>query len=97
MYCKALPGVTNYQFQFLRPDEGYSRQISVPRNWVKFGEMQTFPLLPGEVYFCRVRADQAPFGDYSTDKYGTGCEMGIDPLLVPWLHRIGGRHRRTCA
>ncbi|MBK8340471.1 MAG: T9SS type A sorting domain-containing protein [Flavobacteriales bacterium] len=83
VYCKALPGVTNYQFQFLRPDEGYSRQISVPRNWVKFGEMQTFPLQPGETYFCRVRADQAPFGNYSTDKYGTGCEMGIDPSLVP--------------
>ncbi|MBK6752558.1 MAG: hypothetical protein IPG69_02995 [Flavobacteriales bacterium] len=43
VYCKAIAGVTNYPFQFLRPDEGYSRQISVPRNWVKFGEVQTFP------------------------------------------------------
>ena len=39
--------MTNYQFKFSNPDQGFHRRIVVPRNWVKFSEMVTNPLVPG--------------------------------------------------
>lgn len=72
----------NYQFEFTDPDAGYRRRISVGRPWVRFSELQTSPLTPGTVYFCRARADQGASG-FADDHFGTGCEMGLDVNNVP--------------
>lgn len=80
VYCKSIPGAAQYQFEFTDPDVGFRRRIAVPRNWVKFSEMQTVPLVPGIVYFARVRIDQGPTG-FSDDHFGSGCEMAIDPNI----------------
>lgn len=81
VYTQAIGGVLNYQFEFSDPDAGFRRRIGVPRPWVQFSEMQTSPLTPGTVYFCRVRADQGATG-YADDHFGTGCEMALDPATV---------------
>ena len=75
-------GALSYQFEFTDPDAGYRRRITVGRPWVRFSEMQTSPLAPGTVYFCRARADQGSTG-FTDDHFGTGCEMGLDPNNVP--------------
>ncbi len=82
VYATSVPGVTTYQFEFSDPDAGFRRRIAVPRNWVKFSEMVTSPLLPGVRYFTRVRVDQGASG-LTDDRFGTGCEMGLDPTAVP--------------
>ncbi len=82
VYTSPVPGALMYQFEFSQPDEGSLRRIAVPRNWVKFGEMVTSPLMPGVRYFTRVRVDQGAAGFYD-DRFGGGCEMGIDPVAVP--------------
>lgn len=82
VYCSTVAGATNYQFEFSEPDGGFLRRIGVPRNWVRFNEMVTYPLLPGVKYFCRARPDLGPTG-YFDDHFGGGCEMGINPLVVP--------------
>ena len=59
VYWQAVPGVTTYQAEFCNPDAGFRRAFGLcGRNWVKFSEMVTTPLLPGTHYFARVRADQ---------------------------------------
>ncbi|MBS1583516.1 MAG: fibronectin type III domain-containing protein [Bacteroidetes bacterium] len=78
VYCKPIPGAPLYQFEFSDPDAGFRRFIAVPRNWVKFNEMVTVPLVPGVVYFARARADQGANG-LADDHFGPGCEMAIDP------------------
>ena len=75
-------GALSYQFEFTDPDAGYRRRITVGRPWVQFSEMQTSPLTPGTVYFCRARADQGANG-FTDDHFGTGCEMGLDVNNVP--------------
>jgi hypothetical protein len=80
VYCQNI-GASNYQFSFENPDAGFYRRISVPRNWVQFSEMQSPSLVPGTVYFCRVRADQGSPG-YSDDRFGAGCDMAIDPASI---------------
>ncbi|HQW87807.1 MAG TPA: T9SS type A sorting domain-containing protein, partial [Flavobacteriales bacterium] len=82
VFTSIVPGVTTYQFEFSDPDAGFRRRIAVPRNWVKFSEMVTSPLLPGVRYFTRVRVDQGASG-FADDRFGTGCEMGLDPSAVP--------------
>jgi hypothetical protein len=82
VYATTVPGVTIYQFEFSDPDAGFRRRIAVPRNWVKFSEMVTSPLQPGVRYFTRVRVDQGAAG-LTDDRFGTGCEMGLDPTAVP--------------
>ena len=71
-----------YQFEFSDTDAGFLRRIAVPRPWVEFGEMVSSPLLPGVHYFTRVRVDQGATG-MADDRFGGGCEMGIDPVQVP--------------
>ncbi|MCB0815800.1 MAG: hypothetical protein KDB87_21865, partial [Flavobacteriales bacterium] len=85
VYCEAVPGASQYQFQFDDPDAGFNRRITLPRNWVKFGEMVTTPLVPGVHYFVRARADDPNGfpGLIEDDAWGPGCEVGIDPNLVP--------------
>lgn len=75
-------GALSYQFEFTDPDAGYRRRITVGRPWVQFSELQTSPLVPGTVYFCRARADQGATG-FTDDHFGTGCEMGLDVNNVP--------------
>jgi len=81
VYTQTVGGVLNYQFEFSDPDGGFRRRIAVPRNWVAFGEMVTSPLTPGTVYFARVRVDQGATG-FADDRFGTGCEMAIDPSSI---------------
>ncbi len=81
VYTQAVGGALNYQFEFSDPDAGFRRRIAVPRNWVAFGEMVTNPLTPGTVYFARARVDQGASG-FSDDRFGTGCEMGIDAASI---------------
>ena len=75
-------GALSYQFEFSDPDAGFRRRITLGRPWVQFSEMQTNPLVPGTVYFCRARADQGATG-FADDHFGTGCEMGLDVNNVP--------------
>ncbi len=82
VYATSVSGATNYQFEFSDPDAGFRRRIAVPRNWVRFAEMQSSPLQPGTRYFARVRVDQGASG-FADDRFGTGCEMGLDPNAVP--------------
>ncbi len=82
VYCTAVQGVLSYQFEFSDPDAGFLRRIALPRPWVKFGEMVTVPLQPGVRYFTRVRVDQGASG-FADDRFGGGCDMGIDPAQVP--------------
>lgn len=77
-----VPGALNYQFELSDPDAGARRRITTPRPWfrmVELGDHET--LVPGDIYFCRARADQgaAGFGD---DHFGTGCELGLDASLL---------------
>jgi hypothetical protein len=76
VYTTAVAGVTNYQFEFSDPNAGFYRRISLPRNWVKFGEMVSTPLVYGTTYYCRARADQGAAG-FADDHYGPGCEMAM--------------------
>jgi Lamin Tail Domain/Secretion system C-terminal sorting domain/Calx-beta domain len=78
VFAGVVPGALFYQFEFTDPNAGFIRRIMVPRNWVKFSEMQTVPLVPGTVYLCRVRVDQGASG-VSDDKFGRACELGLDP------------------
>ncbi|HNO06683.1 MAG TPA: T9SS type A sorting domain-containing protein, partial [Flavobacteriales bacterium] len=71
-------GVMFYQFEFADPNAGWIRRISLPRNWVKFGEMMSNPLVNGVTYYCRARADQGAAG-FSDDHFGAGCELGLAP------------------
>jgi hypothetical protein len=82
VYTSTVPGALSYQFEFSDPDAGYRRRIAVPRPWVQFSEMQTSPLTPGTVYFCRARVDQGASG-FTDDHFGSGCEMGLDVNNVP--------------
>lgn len=76
VYTTAVAGVSNYQFEFSDPNAGFYRRISLARNWVKFGEMVSNPLVYGRTYFCRARADQGSTG-FGDDFYGAGCEMAL--------------------
>ncbi|MBS1581283.1 MAG: choice-of-anchor J domain-containing protein [Bacteroidetes bacterium] len=80
VYCKSIPGASQYQFEFSNPDAGFRRFIAVPRNWVKFSEMVTVPLIPGVTYFARARVDQGAAG-LADDHFGPGCEMAISTNL----------------
>jgi hypothetical protein len=86
VYCDAVAGASDYQFEFSDPDAGFVRRIAVfGRRWVAFSEMQTVPLIPGTHYFVRARADDPNgfLGNFFDDVFGAGCETGIDPTLVP--------------
>jgi GEVED domain len=76
VYTNTVPGVVTYQFEFSDPNAGFRRRIALPRNWVKFGEMVTSPLVYGTTYFCRVRVDQGATG-LSDDYFGAGCDMAL--------------------
>ncbi|MCB0795597.1 MAG: proprotein convertase P-domain-containing protein, partial [Flavobacteriales bacterium] len=97
VYCHAVNGISNYQFEFSRPDAGFVRRIAVPRNWVRFSEMQTSPLLPGLKYFARVRVDDG--SGFPNNNWSTGCEMGLDPNQVPGctgLYDVPGAPAHSC-
>ncbi len=79
VFTSTVAGVTSYQFEFSDPNAGFRRRIAVPRNWVKFSEMQSNPLAYGVTYFCRVRVDQGSTG-FSDDFFGAGCEMALNPV-----------------
>ena len=81
VYCKQAPGTGNYQFEFLNPDFGYRRRISVVTRYVQFSQLQTQPLVAGTHYFVRARRDAANDG-YFNDNWGSGCETGLDPSVV---------------
>lgn len=76
VFADAVPGASNYQFQFADPDAGFRRRIAVPRNWVRIAEMVTLPLQAGTVYFTAVRVDQGVAG-FADDRFGAGCELGL--------------------
>lgn len=78
VFCNMVGGAVNYQFEFSDPNAGFRRRIVVPRNWVKFSEMQTNPLAFGTTYFCRVRVDQGASG-FADDFFGAGCELALSP------------------
>jgi len=78
VYTTPVFGVMFYQFEFADPNAGWIRRISLPRNWVKFGEMMSNPLMYGVTYYCRARADQGAAG-FSDDHFGAGCELGLAP------------------
>src|SRR6185503_7001220 len=78
VFTSTVGGASMYQFNFMNPNAGFHRRIAVPRNWVKFSEMVTNPLVPGVVYFARARADQGAPG-FNDDNYGPGCELAMDP------------------
>lgn len=77
VYTTAVGGAVSYQFEFSDPNAGFYRRITLPRNWVKFGEMVSTPLVYGTTYYCRARADQGAAG-FADDFYGAGCEMALD-------------------
>ena len=78
VYTTPVSGVVNYQFEFADPNGGWIRRISIPRNWVKFGELVTYPLTYGITYYARARADQGAAG-FADDFFGAGCEMALNP------------------
>lgn len=82
VYTTAAAGSGNYQFEFLNPDFGYRRRISVPQRYVKFSQLQTQPLVAGTHYFVRARRDAANDGFFN-DSWGSGCDMGLDPAAIP--------------
>ena len=82
VYAVQAPGTGPYQFEFTNPDFGFRRRISVTPRYVKFSQMQTQPLIAGTHYFARARRDAASDG-YFNDNWGSGCNMGLDPALVP--------------
>jgi hypothetical protein len=85
VFTSSVGGASMYQFNFSNPNAGFHRRIAVPRNWVKFSEMVTNPLVPGVVYFARARADQGAPG-FNDDHYGPGCELAMDPSAANPLH-----------
>ncbi len=74
--AEPVPGASTYQFEFADPDAGFTRRIAVPRNWVRFNEMFSVPLVPGVTYFARVRVDQGAAG-LGDDRFGGGCEIAL--------------------
>lgn len=82
VYTTAAAGTGNYMFEFLNPDFGYRRRISVAQRYVKFSQLQTQPLVAGTYYFVRARRDAANDG-FLNDNWGSGCDMGLDPAAVP--------------
>ncbi len=76
VFAVEVPGASSYQFEFSDPDAGFIRRIAVPRNWVRFSEMVTLPLVNGVPYFARVRVDQGAVG-FGDDHFGGGCELGL--------------------
>ncbi len=86
VFATFVPGVSQYQFEFSDPDNGFRRSLAVGQRFVTFSGTLTnnliAPLVPGTTYFCRVRVDQGATG-FADDHYGAGCEMGIDDASVP--------------
>ncbi|HEY0978750.1 MAG TPA: HYR domain-containing protein [Flavobacteriales bacterium] len=74
--CNTVPGITDYQFEFTDPDAGFRRRISQPAPFVRLNQMVTSPLVPGTVYFVRVRPDQGLPG-FADDHFGAGCEIAM--------------------
>ena len=75
VFATKVVGATQYQFEFSDPDAGYVRRIARPHEWVGFHEMTTKPLVPGVVYFARVRTDRD--GPLASAHFGAGCELGM--------------------
>ena len=75
VFATKVVGATQYQFEFSDPDAGYVRRIARPHEWVGFHEMSTKPLVPGVVYFARVRTDRD--GPLASAHFGAGCELGM--------------------
>lgn len=82
VYALQSPGTGPYQFEFSDPDQAFRRRISVSQRYVKFSQMQSSPLIAGTHYFGRARRDAANDG-YFNDNWGSGCEMGLDPAVLP--------------
>ncbi|QQR86847.1 MAG: T9SS type A sorting domain-containing protein [Flavobacteriales bacterium] len=82
VYTTATAGTGNYMFEFLNPDFGYRRRISVPQRYVKFSQLQTQPLVAGTHYFVRARRDAGNDGFFN-DNWGSGCDLALDPTQVP--------------
>ncbi|MEO8068722.1 MAG: T9SS type A sorting domain-containing protein [Flavobacteriales bacterium] len=82
VYALQAPGTGPYQFEFSDPDQAFRRRISVNQRYVKFSQMQSSPLVAGTHYFGRARRDAANDG-YFNDNWGSGCEMGLDPAVIP--------------
>ena len=75
VYSNKVTGATQYQFEFSNPDAGYMRRIARPHNYVVFYEMVSSPLVPGVVYFTRVRTNEA--GPLASAHWGSGCDLGL--------------------
>ncbi|MCO5274767.1 MAG: GEVED domain-containing protein [Flavobacteriales bacterium] len=75
VYCSKVTGATQYQFEFSDPDAGYMRRIARPHNYVVFYEMVSSPLVPGVVYFTRVRTNEQ--GPLASAHWGSGCDLGL--------------------
>jgi len=75
VYSNKVTGATQYQFEFSDPDAGYVRRIARPHNYVVFYEMVSSPLVPGVVYFTRVRTNEQ--GPLASAHWGSGCELGL--------------------
>jgi hypothetical protein len=82
VYCNTIAGALRYQFRFSNPDAGFIRYIVVPNNWVRFNQMVSNPLVPGTIYFAAARADLGSLNDFSDDRFGSGCELALDPNLT---------------
>jgi len=82
VYCKAVPGSLRYQFRFSDPNAGFVRFIAVTTNWVRFNQMVSNPLVPGTIYFAAAKPDLGSLGDFSDDRFGSGCEMALDPNVT---------------
>jgi hypothetical protein len=82
IYANAMPGATQYEFQFLDPDAGYVRSIIKPSASMLFIDMggSVNPLVPGVHYFVRIRTNAG--GPLASAKYGPGCEMGMNAAAV---------------
>jgi hypothetical protein len=75
VFCNKVTGATQYQFEFSDPDAGRIRRIARSTNYVRFMDMVSSPLIPGVVYFARVRTNaEGPIADAH---WGTGCEMAL--------------------
>ncbi|MCO5275993.1 MAG: T9SS type A sorting domain-containing protein [Flavobacteriales bacterium] len=75
VYCSKVTGATQYQFEFSDPDAGFIRRIARPHNYVVFYEMVSSPLVPGVVYFTRVRTNED--GPLASAHWGSGCDLGL--------------------
>ncbi len=81
VYSVAVPGATQYEFEFSDPDSGLVLRVTSTHNYVHFWDIPAPGLIPGVKYFTRVRTNAA--GPLASAHFGTGCQMGLSvPVTV---------------